>query len=126
MFRKDKTPKQTDFDKITEIFEDRYWYGEQTPEDPSTTVFHFSIGNPAYDDFYMFRKTVDKNTTLEELREDLIGCSQRAREFDESEYDIDKGPTAMMQLSDELDSMVVELDRAIAEKTQKKSHDKSR
>jgi hypothetical protein len=122
MFGKNKTPQKTDFDKITEIFEDRFWYGEQPEEDPFTTIFHFSIGNPAYNDFYMYRKTVDRNTTLEELRDNLIGCAQRAREFDESDYDINKGPTAMMQLSDELDSIVVELDRAIAEKTQSRAH----
>lgn len=128
MFGKNKTKTQTsDYEKIVDIFEERFWYVGPLEEAPWITTANFHCGNPNYDNYFNFDLPINENSTLEEIKNFCVDYAQRFRDFDEVEYEVDKGPTAFMQMADELDSCVVELDRAIAEKTKSLSRkDKSR
>lgn len=130
MFGKNKTKTQTsDYEKIVDIFEERFWIAEPLPEAPWVTMLNFYCRNDNYEEHHAlsFDISIENNTTLEEIRDTCKRYAQNARDVDEEEYDMDKGSTVNMQLADELDSCVVELDRAIAEKTKSLSRkDKSR
>ena len=125
--KRNKNQKQNgDYDKIVEILEDRFWYCEPLPEVPWVTMAMFTVGNPNYEDYHNFDTSIDKDTTFKELRDKLEEYANNARRIDNVPYDMSKGPTAMMQLADELDSVIVELDRAIEEKNKIKSRGKER
>jgi hypothetical protein len=121
-------PEKTDYDRIIEIVEERYWHHEPLPEVPWITTLNFACGNNNYNDFYVFTSSIDKDTTLEEIRDKFAEYAKNARNNDDVEYVPGKGSTAFMQLADECESCIIEFENAIKERDRQKlqSVDKSR